>query len=191
VDNIGRFQDPRYPGVPLFNVPDLSWDFEGKNRKAGKKAAPPAEVRRCPYNAYMICELSIRCPQCERYAPGDDGVPVIESIPLQERRAEAVAPHIITAAEKREAQDGVIRYTEIVRTAGDDDEAYDKAVAGLVKTAERLDYHFLKAYHWVNKNKTVIDIRLLHSIARAKGYKPGVVHYWQKQLRAQMEGAAV
>jgi superfamily II DNA or RNA helicase len=189
VNNISRFQDPRYPGVPLFSVPDLSWDFAGSKKKAKKGKEPPAEVRRCPFSAFEICEKSIRCPQCERYIPAADGeTPVIESVPLQERRAPE-GLHVITAAEKREAQDGVIKYTEIARLAADD-ESYDKAVAELVKIAERLGYSPMWVYHRITANEYVVDVRLLASIARAKGYKKGWTHFKREELKAQMKEAA-
>jgi superfamily II DNA or RNA helicase len=183
VDNISRFQDSRYPGVPLFSVPDLTWNFGGEKKKAKKEALPPPEVRRCPFNAFEICLLSIRCPQCEKYAPaGDEGVPVIESIPLRERRTLAEA-HIITEAEKREAQDEVIRYTDIALTAADND-SYERAVAELVKIADRLGHSPLWVYHLVNKNEFVVNVRLINAIGKAKGYKPGWAYHVRDELKA-------
>jgi superfamily II DNA or RNA helicase len=188
-DAIRLHQDPRYPGVPLFSVPDLSWDFEGQMKKRKRKAAPPAEVRRCPYQAFEICTQSIRCPQCERYKPQEkDGPVVVESIPLQERRALQNA-HIITAAEKREAQDDVIRYAEMARTAADDD-SYDRAVAALVNIAEQLGRSVMWAYHYVNKNKYVVNVRLINSIGKAKGYKEGWAFYRIQELRDGMKEKA-
>jgi superfamily II DNA or RNA helicase len=188
VNNVSRFQDPRYPGIPLFSVPDLSWDFAGKKRGA-KKNAPQAEVRRCPYQAFEICTKSIRCPQCERYKPQEkDGPTVIESIPLQERRREA-EPHIITEAEKREVQDEVLRHTETARTAADDD-SYDKAIKSLCDIAARLGYNYFWVYHRVCEKEFVVDVRLLASIARAKGFKQAWVYYKRDELKARMREKA-
>jgi hypothetical protein len=191
VDNISRFQDSRYPGAPLFSVPDLAWDFEGRKKKSKGEKEAPAEVRRCPYNAFEICVLSIRCPQCEKYAPaGDDGVPVIESIPLQERLAPAEA-HIITAAEKREAQDDVIRYAELADAAADDD-SYERAVRALCGIAEKLGYSPMWVYHLVNKNDFVVNVRLINAIGKAKEYKPGWAYYAREKIKERMkEKAAV
>jgi superfamily II DNA or RNA helicase len=188
VNNISRFQDPRYPGVPLFSVPDLSWDFGGRKR-GEKKTASPAEVRRCPYQAFEICTKSIRCPQCERYVPQEkDGPVIVESIPLEERR-QASEPHIITPAEKREVQDDVLRYTEIARTAADDD-SYDKAVKALCDIAAWLGYNYFWVYHRICEKEFVVDVRLLFSIARAKGFKTAWVYYKRDELKARMKEAA-
>jgi superfamily II DNA or RNA helicase len=188
VNNISRFQDPRYPGIPLFSVPDLSWDFTGCKRKE-KQKAPPAEVRLCPYRAFEICVKSIRCPQCERYRPQEkDGPPVIESIPLEERHAEG-EPHIITAAEKREIQDSVIKYTEIARQAADDD-SYDRAIKALCGIATQLGYNYFWVYHRVCEKEFVVDVRLLSAIARAKGFKKAWVYYKRDELKARMKEKA-
>jgi superfamily II DNA or RNA helicase len=191
VNNISRFQDSRYPGVPLFSVPDLSWDFDGWKKKGKREKQPPAEVRLCPFNSFEICVKTIRCPECERYVPAEkDGPQVIESIPLQERRAPG-DPHIITAAEKREAQDDIIRYTEIARTAADD-ESYDRAVKALCDLAEKLGYSPMWVYHRINTNEYVVNVRTLSAICRAKGYKSGWVHFKREELKKQMkERAAV
>jgi superfamily II DNA or RNA helicase len=189
VNNISRFQDPRYPGVPQFSVPDLAWDFEGKRRKAKREAGPPPEVRLCPYVAFEICTKKIRCPECERYRPAEnDGPPLIDSIPLQERRALADT-HIITAAEKREVQDDVIKYAEIARTAADDD-SYDRAVGKLVELAKKLGYSVFWVYWRVTEYKLAVDARLLHSIARVCGYKSGWCFYRAKELKKQIEEKA-
>jgi hypothetical protein len=169
-------------------VPDLSWDFAGRKRKE-KKKIPPAEVRRCPYQAFEICAKPIRCPQCERYKPSEkDGPVIVESVPLEERRAAGEA-HIITAAEKREVQDAAIRYAEIARSAADDD-SYDRAVAELVKLAERVGYQLWWVYHYVNKNKYVVNVRLMNAIGKAKGYHPGWAYHRIQELRSGMKEKA-
>jgi superfamily II DNA or RNA helicase len=189
VNNISRFQDPRYPGVPLFSVPDLTWDFEGKKKRAKRDEREPPEVRLCPYGAFEICVKKIRCPECGKYRPREEGGEVvIESIPLQERRAAGEA-HVITQAERREVQDDVLKYTEIARSAADDG-SYDRAVKALCDIAERLGHSPMWVYHIVNENKYVVNVRMLESIARAKDYKPGWVHFRRLEIKERMKEKA-
>jgi superfamily II DNA or RNA helicase len=182
---IGLHQDPRYPGVPLFYIPDLTWNFEGREkRKTNRKDKPP--LRLCPYNAYEICLKPSPCRECERYTPKENEEPVVESVPLSER-GKPGEQHIITAAEKRDLQDEVIRYAEIARLAADD-ESLDKAVKKIIEIARGLGYAPMWAYHRINAQKHVADVRLLWSICRVMGYKPGWVHFKKQELA---KGAAL
>ncbi|MDR1353531.1 MAG: DEAD/DEAH box helicase, partial [Treponema sp.] len=147
---ISLHQDPRYPGTPLFYIPDLEWNFAGKEkRKAAAKGKPP--LRMCPYNAFEICLKPCPCARCERYAPGENGEPIIESVPLAERQGPG-EQYVITAAERRELQDDVIRYCEIARLAADDN-SLDRAVKKLAGIAKRLGYAPMWVYRRANAQK--------------------------------------
>jgi len=176
--------DPAYPGVPPFYLDHVDWNFHGKDKGKEKNKTPPPEVRLCPYDSFMVCVKKIRCPECEKYAPTDDEK-IIESVPLQERTAE-IAVQPVTLAEKREIQDAVIRCVREAHEAQDDD-AYDKAVKMLCDIADKLNYRPMWVYHRLTDNKYTINTRAIHSIARAKGYKP----YWAKieadRIRKQLE----
>jgi superfamily II DNA or RNA helicase len=175
---IGLHQDPRYPGVPLFYVPDLAWNFTGREkRKVNRKEKPP--VRLCPYHAFEICIKPFPCPQCERYQSRDEA-PVVESIPLSERGRPG-EQYVITAAEKRELQDEILALACRAREAAED-EALDGAVRSLIERAKRLGYAPMWVYYRVNTQKHVADVRLLWSICRVMGYKPGWVHFKKQEL---------
>ena len=179
--------DPANPGVPPFFLDHIDWNFndEGKEKKQN---APPPEVRLCPYDNFQVCTKKIRCPECERYIPNNGEEKIIESIPLQERMAQ-MSPHVITPAEKREYQDAVIQCVQLAREAKDDD-SYDNAVARLCAIADNLQYRPMWCYWQLTKEKYTVNTRALHSIARAKNYKP----YWAKKeaerIRAQLQEAS-
>jgi superfamily II DNA or RNA helicase len=176
-NTIGLHQDPRYPGVPLFYIPDLTWNFTGREKRKVNRKEKTA-LRQCPYTAHEICLKSCPCQQCERYVPVE--TPEVVSIPLSERQRPG-DQYVITTAETRELQDEVIRYAETARGAPDD-EALDRAVAKLVEIAKRLGYAPMWVYHRINTQKHVADVCLLWSICRVMGYKPGWVRFKKQEL---------
>lgn len=178
-NTIGLHQDPRYPGVPLFYIADLRWNFTGsEKRKVLRKDMP--QIRQCPYTAWEICMRPYPCPQCERYVPNEHEALVVESIPLAERKQPG-SPYVITDAEKRELQDEVIRYAGMVRTARDDT-GLDQAIARLLEIAKRLGHAPMWVYYRVNRQRRLVDIPILWSICRVMGYKPGWVYFKKKEL---------
>jgi superfamily II DNA or RNA helicase len=183
-NSIGLHQDPRYPGVPLFYIPDLAWNFEGKEkRKVNRKEK--TNIRLCQYNAWEVCTKSYPCQQCEKYVPAKNETPLVESVPLSERNHPG-EQYVITEAERRELQDDVIRYAEIARIASDND-SLDKAVAKLLEITKRLKHAPMWAYYKINTQKHVVDVRLLWSICRVMGYKPGWVHFKRQELAKDKE----
>jgi superfamily II DNA or RNA helicase len=189
--NVDLHTDPAYPGVPPFFLPKpIDWNFHGKGKEK-KPSSPPPEVRCCPYDNFRYCDKKIRCPECEKYAPTEGEEQIIDSVPLCERVA--ITNNIITPAEKREWQDKTIECVGIANTAKDDDE-YDNAIKKLCEIAKHLGYNVFWAYWQVTQNKHVVDVRAIHSIAKACGYKQGWCHYRIKELREkinEMEGIAV
>jgi superfamily II DNA or RNA helicase len=179
--------DPAYPGIPPFYLDEIDWNFHGKADGKEKNKNPPPEVRLCPYDSYRVCVKKIRCPECEKYEPTDGEELIVESIPLQEREA-AMAPKLITPAEKREYQDAIISCVQAAKQA-DDDDAYDKAVKQLCVIAEKLNYRPTWVYYQLTDNRYTVNMRALHGIARVKNYHP----YWAKKeaerIRAQLEEA--
>jgi hypothetical protein len=165
--------DKKYPGKPPFYLDHVGWNFDGKNDNE-KPDKNPMDVRLCPYDSFAVCTLAIRCPQCEKYVTDNTEEKIIESIPLQERIADAV-PHIITIGEKREYQDAVIQCVRDARDA-DDATAYDAAVKKLCDIAEKLNYRTMWIYWQLTSERHMVNVRALHSIGRVKGYKP----FWAK-----------
>jgi superfamily II DNA or RNA helicase len=177
--------DPAYPGVPPFFLESVNWNFHGKG-KVKEKAAPLIDVRFCPYDNFRYCDKKIRCPECEKYDPAEGEEQIIESIPLQERIA-AMAPHVITPAEKREYQDAVAAAVQAAREANGD-EAYDKAVKALCDIAKTLGYKTLWVYWLVTENRYTVDDKAIHAIARVCGYKSGWCFFTKKEIRSQIDG---
>jgi superfamily II DNA or RNA helicase len=181
-NTIGLHQDKRYPGVPLFYIPDLTWNFTGKEKRKVNQKHEKREVRLCPYRGYEVCTKLHSCLQCERYVPKEE--PTVSNVALTERRT--LDEHYkITASERREMQDEVIRYAELARCA-DDDDSMDKAVAKLITIAKRMGYATMWVYYKINTQKHIIDVRILWSICRVMGYKPNWVHFKKKELTENM-----
>jgi hypothetical protein len=175
--------DPADPSLPPFYPAHVDWNIDGKGE--GKKTfGPPPEVRLCPYDNFRVCVLKTRCPECGNYRPNIGEDQIIESVPLEERKAPAAA-HIVTPAEKREYQDAVIALVREAREA-DGDEAYDRAVKELCDIARRLGYKTLWVYWQLTDSRHTVDIRAVHAIARACGYKSGWTFYIRREIQSQI-----
>ncbi|GHV81903.1 hypothetical protein AGMMS49991_04610 [Spirochaetia bacterium] len=88
---------------------------------------------------------------------------------------------------EQETKDQVIKYREMARQALDDDAGPDKAVRELLSIAEKLGYEETWVHDQIQPRKYVIDMRVLHSIARVKGYKPWRVSVMKKKVIAGIE----
>jgi hypothetical protein len=88
---------------------------------------------------------------------------------------------------EQETKDRVIKYREMARQGADDRDSLDKAVRELLSIAEKLGYEETWVHDQIQPRKYVIDVRVLHSIARVKGYKPWRVSAMRKKVIAGME----
>jgi superfamily II DNA or RNA helicase len=178
-NTIALHQDPRYPGVPLFYIPDLMWNFKGMDkRKVEKIERKKPSIHLCKYVAYEVCTRQYSCTHCERYVPEKETV--VNSITLSERSG-LDEQYVIAAAEKRELQDEVIKWVEAAQSASDDD-SLDRVVKQLLDIAKKLNYSSMWVYHKINKQKYVVDVRILWSICRVMHYKPGWVYFRKQEL---------
>ena len=166
---IALHQDERYPGVPLFYIPDLTWNFKGnEKRKINKKIKPT--VKLCIFNGYEICTKPSPCTVCECYIPQENEQLVVDNIQLEERNS-------ITIFDK---------YIELYhKSIGIENK--DMAVSAMVKIARRLGKYpiWLWVYNTVNQNKYIADMRILWSIARVMKYKPGWVYHATNRIKSQ------
>ena len=173
-NNINIQHDERYPGVPLFYIDDLTWNFNGTEKRKTQKNIKPT-VKLCIYTGYEVCTKRTACTICEqntdRNKTGKDKQEIIENIPLMERHKSDIL-HI---------QQEINRHTAACKNAVRDD-VIDKEIASLLLIAKKLNYSPLWVYHQVKRNAFTVDTPILWSIARTMHYKPGWVHINKRRL---------
>jgi hypothetical protein len=173
-NTINIHQDDRYPGVPLFYIPNLTWNFQGnEKRKINKKINPT--VRLCVFNGYEVCTKSYPCFKCELYIPREEDQVIIESVQLKEWNSEP--------DETDEIKKYVKQYQE-----SEDIEDKDTAVSAIIKIAKQLKpikELWLWVYKKLNDSKYSVNGTTLWSIARVMQYKPGWVYHAAKRIRSQ------
>jgi len=194
VDLIGEHYDYRYPGVSLFDIPDIEWNFYGtKKRERMKK---PDRSINCPYIDYMLCakKSCVGCP----YLPDNDVAKKPEIKFINTELIEAKKPPGFSDRPPEEQK----KYTEMIayniqEYINNNGNADPGPVERLLKIADELNRSVMWVYHVLTeskvspdgkpkKNKT-INITLLHIIAKIKDYKPGWTWYQKKRLERRMK----
>ncbi len=199
---IQSHQDPRYPGVPLFKIDDLEWNFKGQTKR---KRLKPSEVvlRQCPHLDYQWCDKA-SCAGCRFLRPGESdprrGALAVVDTKLEERKGPTKL-NDLPPEEKREVQDRIGKAT---------DEAFDEAgavqpgpIGELLAVAKELGRAPMWVYHWLleqeNKKRKeegkaerlTINAPLLYEIARQAGYKTGWAYFKMQDLKKGIKEEAV
>lgn len=153
--NLIRYHnDPRYPGVPLFFVPDVQWNFTGLAKRERNTSAPP--MRFCPFRDNEYCTDPACAGRCKLLPAEEKVVEVVDS-PLIERSA----PHSISdlpPEEKRGVQDRMGRAADEYLDALQEDppRIAPGPVGELLAIAKELNYQY--GAMWVYEYLTsVID----------------------------------
>lgn len=173
VNNILEHQDDRYPGVPLHYVPDIAWNFDGRERR--KRTKSTRNVVLCPHLDFMYCTGGNcrTCPHNPDKTVADARRPMVV-IPAELVEAPKIVPlHDRPIAERREVEDRI----GAAVAAG--------AIAELLKIADELGYRELWVYHrLVETSRHSVNVTILHEIARIRGYKPGWAYFAAKKIKA-------
>lgn len=190
---IDEHYDPRYPGVPLFYIEDIEWNFYGiKKRERMKK---PVRTINCPYIDYMLCAKKT-CSGC-KFLPGNAIPQKPEIRYIKTELIEAKKPPAFSDRPPEEQK----RYTKMIahniqEYANNNGNADPGPVERLLKIADELNRSVMWVYHVLSESKVspdgkpdknkAINITLLHMIAKIKGYKKGWTWYQKKRLERRI-----
>jgi superfamily II DNA or RNA helicase len=172
LDPVGCLMEHGHP------LEDYEWKFHGTERRKKKKGISVASLKIC-----QKCFLYFngdKCPHCgtikgtkpdKNYEEIDGRLVEMKGpIKLQDRPAE----------ERREYQDKYGELIDKIKSASPDDQM-DRYVKEILNMSEAAGYGNAMAVYWkVSADMLVVNVPLLHSIRRVKGYKPGWI-WMQKQ----------
>jgi len=199
---IQEHQDPRYPGVPLFKIDDIEWNFEGTEKR---KRLKPTDIvlRLCPHLDFQYCD-KISCAGCTLKNPGETdarrGALVVVETKLEERKG-PVRMADLEPEEKREVQDRIGRATDAA--LAEDGVIQAGPIGELLAVAAELGRSSMWVYYWLvereNKKRAeagqttrlTVNVPLVHEIARQKNYKNGWAYFKIKELREGKKEEAV
>jgi DNA repair protein RadD len=199
---VQEHQTVENPGVPLFYLEDIDWNFYGVEKRKRKK--PQAEnMKQCPLLDFEWCGKP-SCAGCslkdpEAPDPRRLGLEVVDA-KLEERKGPI---HIsdLQPEEKRDIQDRIGRAAEAA--FAEDGQIQSGPVAELLKVAHELNRSPMWVYHYLtdieNKRRNeagkgprlTVNSPLLHEIARIEGFKPEWAWYRQKELQKRRKEEAV
>jgi superfamily II DNA or RNA helicase len=204
--NLIRYhQDPRYPEVPLFFIPDVQWNFTGlAERERNVSAGPP--MRFCPFRDNEYC----RDPACRggcKLLPKEEREVEVVDAPLVERAAPRAMAEL-APEEKRGVQDRIARAADAYLDALQEEppRIAQGPVGDLLLLAEELGYQPLWVYRYLSakidevragehkmtvreyrRMDHTVNVSLLFEIARQKGYKKGWIWYKKQEIEEEME----
>ena len=204
--NLIRYhQDPRYPDVPLFFVPDVQWNFTGlAERERRVSAGPP--MRFCPFRDNEYCTDPACAGRCKLLPAEEKEIEVVDA-PLVERTAPRTMAEL-APEEKRGVQDRIGRAADAYLDALQEDppRIAQGPVGDLLAIADELKRSPLWVYYYLTSKideihagdhgMTVkeyrrmshhVNVSLLFEIARQKGYKRGWIWYKKQEIEEAME----
>ncbi|NIP56123.1 DEAD/DEAH box helicase family protein [candidate division KSB1 bacterium] len=179
VNNLQIHEQPHAPGVPVFYLENIAWNFYGNEKR--EKVDPDAEsevsLKLCP-GCFRYFDGQ-KCPHCgaERESKGrkeletiDAPMKKIEPLKLDEREPE----------ERREYVDRINR--NISEFHGADAFRRSEIIADLLQLASELKRQPMWVYWRLAENSPIAQTGILQEIARQKGYKNGWVRHKQEQV---------
>ena len=187
VNMVQMHQDDDYPGVPLFYLEKIEWNFEGRTKKKKKKGA--VTMKLCPWNDYQYCaqQSCYGCPLKPDNLPDPRAAEEkIVDVALEERKAPAKL-HEYELAERREIQDGINKNAELALGELKQGRIASGPIGELLRIAKMIDRRPMWVYFTLAESagfKHAVCHPLLHEIARQNGYKPGWVWMKVQELKA-------
>jgi superfamily II DNA or RNA helicase len=183
VNMINTHRDSRYPGVPLFYIDGLKWNFTGRDKRK-KEKLPPVSSRLCPYIDYQYCNKKT-CAGCAELPEGikKDTPEIFVNIKLAEA-PKPVSFYALAPEEKRDVQDKISGAVEAYNELSEAGADISGPVKDLVDTAKKLNRNVMWVYWTLTpEGRHTVNIPLLYAIEKAAGYKRGWVFYKTKELR--------
>lgn len=192
--------DPRAPGVPLFYLDGLEWNFHGREKRERTAAAPV--MRQCPYMDFEYCRKPECSPSC-KLRPDGAPDPRREALPevdatLEERKAPTSWTEL-QPEERREVQDRIAHAADEAVAALALGRIEPGPIGELLKVAEELGRSKMWVYHYLTEKlgSRAVCVPLVHEICRqsvtkdGKPYKSSWAYMKIKELRQGIkEGAA-
>lgn len=184
---VAEHTEPSQPGVPLFYLEGLTWNFGG--REVRRREPTDASVRLCPYSDFQYC----RDPRCAggcRKEPEDARQSRMDLETVEAKLEERTPPRawsVLEPGERVDVQDRVGRATDAWLAAlAEEPPRFDPGPVGeLLAVASELGRREMWVYwHLCEREPTRrgVNIPLLHEIARQRGYKPGWAWFKRKQI---------
>ena len=176
VNMVQMHQDDDYPGVPLFYLEKIEWNFDGRVKKKRKKGA--VTMKLCPWNDYQYCSQQSchGCPMKPDNLPDPRAAEEkIVDVALEERKAPAKL-HEYELAERREIQDGINKNAELALEELKQGRIASGPIGELLRIAKMIDRRPMWVYFTLAESagfKHAVCHPLLHEIARQLGYKKG------------------
>jgi superfamily II DNA or RNA helicase len=184
---IREHQDPSAPGVPLFYLENLSWNFHGRLKEKREKAA--SGVSGCPYNDYQYCPKK-SCAGCALKPENEADVKktVTLDVLLEEKKA-PVKFFDLLPEEKQEVQDVIIKAKAEALEGMEAGEIRSGPVGELLAVAEKLGRNVMWVYWTLSEGRVTVNVPLLCEIGRQKNFKPGWAWIKAKEIRARNKEA--
>lgn len=192
-DHVGLIDEhyhPDHPGIPLFYLEDIEWNFYGvKKRERMKK---PDRSINCPYIDYMLCAKKT-CSGC-KFLPGNAIAKTPEIKIINTNLIEAEKPTAFSSRPPEEQKEFTERIAQNIREYKNNPDR--GPVEKLLKIAEELNRSVLWVYHVLSESRVspngqqdknkAIDVQLLFMIARIKKYKSGWAYHTRKRLERRI-----
>jgi hypothetical protein len=179
VNLVLEHQDENYPGMPLHYVPEITWNFHGREKRKRKKELN--NIKLCPLLDFFYCNKP-SCKGCEHNPDNQEADRRKPMIVIPAELEEIKKPVGLAErpdTEKKEIYDS-ISAAVLEYKSGNTKTAIEK----LFDLAHNLGYNPMWIYWQIqDENKKAINVPLLHEIARVAGFKPGWVFFKMKELR--------
>jgi len=183
-----------YPGIPLFFLDDVQWNFEGRPRQKKKKQTEEFLVASCPFNDYEVCVNKACRSGCVKNGgelkEGREELEVDETAKLKEIKA-PVKFNDLAPEEKREVQDGIGKATDLAVAGLKAGKIEPGPIGDLLRIAKELGRKPMWVYYRLTEEMKAMAVQapLLYEIARQLGYKPQWAKYQIDALRAHKRDA--
>ena len=194
---IEAHQDPRYPNVPLFFIPDIQWNFGGTEKRE-RAPSDSGRMRLCPLKDYQYCTDPACAGGCKLQEKEEKEVLVIDA-PLVERTAPKAWTEL-APGEKRDVQDRIGAATDAWLAAlAEDPPRIDPGPVGeLLEVCRKLGYEYpMWVFHWLkakeeektDKKRFTINIPLLYEIGRQARTRDGKPYSskWPYAMRMRLQ----
>ena len=199
VNLISEHYDIDNPGIPLFKLENIDWNFSGKQKR--KRLKKPEVMRQCPYLDYLYCHKQT-CNGCSSLPQNalnfqKEQEQKIIDIQLEESK-KPVKLMDRPFEERREYFDSINEQIGLYVVGLAESKILPGPIDELLKIAKRLGRSSMWVYYTLNEKsctleekqnkRKAINIPLLHGIAKALDFKPGWVWYKKKELEKRMVG---